>query len=766
MDTEPKEIQLEEVVAANDALKLSFDTTTIVNNTPVYIPTEESRKLLAQLNSSRIRFAHWKSNSHLLRSLAGKTDLDLLIHPDDRGTFEASMLQLGYKRIASQPWCSYPGVDDWLGMDYETGSFLHIHAHYALVTGVQHVKQLRLPWIEVLFKNIERHENTGWPIPRRELEALILLVRISAKMPLVERLKTNPEIPHYIVSELLDLLNRSDVKIIKALALELNLMLPKGFETAIQRICESGSKEEILCLSQFLYKQLKTHHRSPLLVTLCISLYHKLALKLRKYAVRYCGPISLGKKLVQEGKVFALIGSDGSGKSTLSNDLIEWLSYKLDPHYMYMGKNPYIKSYNKKILHFSDPLFSNNKLSKKVKKLLGETYYVALINKKIRLLGTAKKLRSTGSVVLCDRFPQQQINRINDGPYLQDAGFTWSSRAEKKGFDQVRQLEADVVFKLMVTPEVAASRKPEHNPHIIKEKCAYINQAKFDHAAVVEVDANMSYDQVLLTIKREIWKHLSTEKPAKSEVKIIEMLGPPGVGKSTIYKSICKEWNPAMNWIHQDALLAPPMPSVVNLVDWVEFNLRLVLSKKRAKSIPIDFGLRFINNNIKLANLCWEHLSTSTTPVNSELDKRFKSAYFLFSDFCRYQAIMESNSYRPCLIDEGLFQKSFLLSENEVELQNLLEYYLSLTPLPHAILFVQLNSKTILEERLKSRGKTNALHKGKTIEELRADIKKWQVMLEALLLKLEQRRVKVYRLNAELPIADNIQKVIEILKHL
>lgn len=38
--------------------------------------TLESIKLLAELKENKVRFAHWKGNSHLLQSLEGKTDID------------------------------------------------------------------------------------------------------------------------------------------------------------------------------------------------------------------------------------------------------------------------------------------------------------------------------------------------------------------------------------------------------------------------------------------------------------------------------------------------------------------------------------------------------------------------------------------------------------------------------------------------------------------------------------------------------------------
>ena len=44
-----------------------------------------------------------------------------------------------------------------------------------------------------------------------------------------------------------------------------------------------------------------------------------------------------GKRVAGQGLVVAFIGSDGSGKSTLTAEIRKWLRYKLDVHGYYMG---------------------------------------------------------------------------------------------------------------------------------------------------------------------------------------------------------------------------------------------------------------------------------------------------------------------------------------------------------------------------------------------------------------------------------------------
>src|SRR5690606_36959482 len=130
------------------------------------------------------------------------------------------------------------------------------------------------------------------------------------------------------------------------------------------------------------------------------------------------------------------------------------------------------------------------------------------IKKKLKLLTLAKGLKNRGSVVVCDRFPQMKINGINDGMILQNGKKSQTAKLEKELFYKTVPLEADLVFKLNVSPEVAIQRKPKHSFSMISHKCNIINQISFSNSKMVDIDADQAYREVLLQIKREIWKEL------------------------------------------------------------------------------------------------------------------------------------------------------------------------------------------------------------------------------------------------------------------
>ncbi len=234
--------------------------------------------------------------------------------------------------------------------------------------------------------------------------------------------------------------------------------------------------------------------------------------------------------------------------------------------------------------------------------------------------------------------------------------------------------------------------------------------------------------------------------------RIIEIVGPPGIGKTAIYGSLCKTWRPVFSWIHQDALLSPK-PHFSEVGKWLNYSFRALLGKKNAKSIPAEFGMRFINQHQELADFCWNYL---TSTYAKETDKRFRSAYLLFTDFCRYQAILERHSHRPCIINEGLLQKSFFVDNETQPLSAILNNYFSLLPLPFAVINVNTCDKNIIIERLQNRNKVIPSHRGKDSEALLLDIAKWQQLLNSMVGIMQQKGVRVLEVDGQRPIKENV----------
>ena len=247
--------------------------------------------------------------------------------------------------------------------------------------------------------------------------------------------------------------------------------------------------------------------------------------------------------------------------------------------------------------------------------------------------------------------------------------------------------------------------------------------------------------------------------------KIIEMVGPPGIGKTTLYESLCRAWHPSATWIYQEALLNPEPPFTAP-GKWMVYHAKKLLGQKIAKSIPIDNGLRFIEHHPELSDFLWSHLSDSRTYTGNETDKRFRAAYFLFLDFCRYQAISQHASLKPCLVNEGLLQKSFFINEEEAYVLDRITKYTSLLPLPRAVIYMDTPDKSVILRRLQARKKVIASHWGKDEPALLRDIEKWQHTLKATLKKLQAQNVPICYIDGTRPLDENVLSVMNILSQL
>jgi thymidylate kinase len=223
------------------------------------------------------------------------------------------------------------------------------------------------------------------------------------------------------------------------------------------------------------------------------------------------------------GCMVAMIGVDGSGKSTSVATMRAWLGPKVDVMPIYFGTGDGRPSLFLRPLKLTMPLImrmlkskpkvaSHGKVSGPAPGLLYSlllmVWAVAVAVDKRKKLVAARRGTNRGLIVLADRYPQNQILGFNDGPLLARLSMVprWLRRIEGAAYALAHRLPPDLVIKLVVTPETAARREPEMDPAVIRERIAALQRLELPGARVVCVDAEQPLAEVIRAVKHEIWR--------------------------------------------------------------------------------------------------------------------------------------------------------------------------------------------------------------------------------------------------------------------
>ena len=217
--------------------------------------------------------------------------------------------------------------------------------------------------------------------------------------------------------------------------------------------------------------------------------------------------------------LIAVIGCDGSGKSTLSSDLLEWIRLRYGPaETHYLGLRSGQLGNRIKAVPLVGPVFERY-LSKRAGqartrggKIPGLAtalviYAFSLLRRHRfrKVLG----LRRHGFIVVTDRYPQVDVPGFYDGPGLsaaQPGGRIVAALAarERAIYEWMASYVPDLVIRLNVDVETALVRKPDHGVDLLKAKVAVTPFLKFNGARIIDLDASMPYAEELAAAQKAV----------------------------------------------------------------------------------------------------------------------------------------------------------------------------------------------------------------------------------------------------------------------
>lgn len=206
--------------------------------------------------------------------------------------------------------------------------------------------------------------------------------------------------------------------------------------------------------------------------------------------------------------IIAVVGCDGSGKSTITEALQNWLAKARPTVVCHLGKQsgnigraiarlPFFGNRLEKSLHEKAQTAQSDQ-GPGLAATLG--IYVFTI-RRVRRFRRMMRLRQAGNTIIADRFPQLDLPGTMDGLGLSNARSTglvgWFARRERHHFEAMVANRPDLVIRLNVSLDVAHARKPDHRRAALARKIEQLSHLTFEGAPIVEIDA----EQPLATVK-------------------------------------------------------------------------------------------------------------------------------------------------------------------------------------------------------------------------------------------------------------------------
>ena len=481
------------------------------------------------LETERIDYCHWKSNEALDRSASGDNDLDLLITRSDAQRFDAILKRLGFKDAQLPPWKQLPGVCHSYGLDESSGELVHIHAHYQLVIGDDMTKNYRLP-IEDAYVASAQPE-APFRVPAPEFELGVFLVRMVVKHCAWDALlMLQGSLSASERRELTYLLEKVDTETVWELMSEHLPFLPPALWKACLRAVLPGSSIWFrVATARRLQRRLIPCTRRPQPVDTYLKIWRRFRTVGQRKLLRQ-GPV-LPRRLSEAGVLVAIVGGDGAGKSTAVEDLSNWLGTELSTTAVHLGKPPrsllstVVKrsmgaaasirrspSSSASALKASLAASNGNSMSgRSVARLVWE---VLTARDRYRTYRRARRLATNGAIVVCDRYPLQEV-KLMDGAVT--AGLTDRpprsrlvgrlAAIEKRFYDRIAYPEILIVLK--VDPNLAVLRKRgEERESFMRPRSEEIWRMDWAGSPAIVIDAGQPKAQVLSEIRSAVWSRL------------------------------------------------------------------------------------------------------------------------------------------------------------------------------------------------------------------------------------------------------------------
>jgi thymidylate kinase len=471
------------------------------------------------LRESNVTYCHWKSNESLGGAVTGEQDLDLLIAREDARVTVEILARLGFVLARPSRDRQLPGILDYYATDEAAGRIIHVHAHFQLVVGDDMTKNFHLPVEGPYLES----RTTGGPLPTPsiEWEYLVFVIRMIVKhSPWDAQLARKGKLAPSERRELADLSARVDEQKVADLRSRYLPMIDQAlFDRCVAAANGSLNRLDRMFVARRLLRAIDSLGRSGRTVDTILRVWRRTLRRLRRRSERHVP----GKRPDVGGAIVAVVGGDGSGKSSTVEALVEHLSSDFAVRRVHMGKPPWtrtskiIRRQMRRARRFG--LFQATKLDPwtdfSQRPFPGYGYliwHLLIARDRYQQYRQARRASGRGEVIVSDRWPLAPL-RIMDGPRLQSIPRAGSSLLAKKLCDRELAyyqaiLPPDLVIVLRVSPEVAARRRTEDPAEFVQKRAAEVWDADWTGIPALVIDADQALELVVAQARRAIWSRL------------------------------------------------------------------------------------------------------------------------------------------------------------------------------------------------------------------------------------------------------------------
>lgn len=465
--------------------------------------------LVARLGSALanrgVSYCQWKGHGKRERWESGRGDIDLLVANVSSADFVDIVTALGFKLALPPPGREAAGIVHYFGFDERTGRVIHLHVYQRLVIGLPWRTHYRLPLERALLESAQDRGGTDgagavFKTPAPELELIVAVLRLSLRHMLRDSVRRTS--PGWLAGAL-DEIDRLEEQVapevvVAALRRHLPDVTPSLFMRCRDALLPGRSPWRRILVAVRLARALSAHVSRPPVFGLLERIWRR---------VRPSG----GQRLASGGSVVALLGGDGSGKSTCADALEAWLESSFATLHVHMGRPP--RSLATLLTGAVLKVLRSANASPQIIAHCVLLRMAGTARDRYALYRRARRFAANGGIAICERYPLPEGWALAGPSEAQgsarDAESRWATHIrawERRLYE--RMAAPDVLFLLRLDPETAVSRKPSEPADYVRERARKTAETDWSKSGARIIDAAEPLPQVVATLKAELWSTL------------------------------------------------------------------------------------------------------------------------------------------------------------------------------------------------------------------------------------------------------------------